>query len=124
MASAMEILAGVFAAVILIKVLVNLISPKLSRKRAEKIMKNEALVIGLYVVLVLITGYIVVSALGIVAAFAAVTFGASLVGLSLIVYPKQVLKLTRAIMKDKKRMIFPLIVWAVLTIWTLYALFA
>ena len=91
MVSAMEILAGAFAVVVILKALLNLIDPKGSVKKATKILQNEILAIGIYVVLVILTGYIVISALGIVTAFAAVTFGASLVGLSMIVYLKQLL---------------------------------
>jgi hypothetical protein len=119
-----EILALVTAVGLLVKAIVNLAKPKLAIKRAEKILKNEALAIGLYIALAIITGYIVISALGIVIAFAAALFGASLVGLTLIMYPQEVLKLTRKILKDRNRMIFPMIVWVVLALWTLYELYA
>ena len=118
-----EIVALIAAVGLLVKVIVNLAKPKLAVKRAEKILKNEPLAIGLYVALAVITGYIVISALGIAVAFAAALFGASLVGLTLIMYPDKVLTLTRAMFKDKKRMIFPMIIWIILSVWTLYALY-
>ncbi len=119
-----EILALIAAVLLLIKVIVNLVKPKLAIKKAEKILKNEALAIGLYIALAVIVGYVIISALGIVTAFAAALFGASLVGLTLIMYPQEVLKLARKILKDRKRMIFPMIVWVVLALWTLYELYA
>ena len=119
-----EIVALVAAVLLLIKAVVNLIKPKLAIKKAEKILKNEALAIGLYIALAVNVGYVVISALGIVTAFAAALFGASLVGLTLIMYPQEVLKLTRKILKDRNRMIFPMIVWVVLALWTLYELYA
>jgi hypothetical protein len=124
MTGAVEILAGALAIGILLKTLVNLINPKWGMKRAKMIMKNQALLIGIYIVFAAAAGYIVISAIGIVNTFAAVVFGASLIGLSFMMYPKEALKLTTAMRKDRKKMILALIVWLVLAIWTLYALFA
>ena len=118
-----EIVALIAAVLLIIKAIVNLAKPKLAIKRAEKILQNEALAIGLYIALAVITGYIVITAIGIVNAFVAVLFGASIVGLTLIMYPQEVLKLTRKMLKDRNRMIFPMIVWVVLALWTLYALY-
>jgi hypothetical protein len=118
-----EIVALIAAVLLLIKAIVNLAKPKLAIKRAEKILKNEALAIGLYIALAVITGYVVITAIGIVNAFVAVLFGASIVGLTLIMYPQEILKLTRKMLKDKKKMTFPMIVWVVLALWTLYALY-
>ncbi len=118
-----EILALAAAVLLLVKVIFNLAKPKTAIKKVEMIMKNENLAIGLYVALAVITGYIVIAAIGIVNAFAAALFGASLVGLTLMMYPDKVLTLTRAMFKDKNKMIFPMIVWAVLALWTLYVLY-
>lgn len=120
----MEILAVVLAVIILLRALVLIISPKKALKKAIYFFERPELAIGAYIVMLLITGYIVINALGIVNAFAAITFGISLIGLSLIVYPKPVMKLTKAILKDRKRFLLIMVIWVALAVWTLYTLFA
>jgi len=118
-----EIVALIAALIVLIKVIMNLLKPEFSSNKAKMILKNENLVKGLYAALAVITGYIVISAMGIVNAFAAVLFGASLVGLTLMMYPREVLKMTKAMFKDKNKMMLPMIVWAVLALWTIYKIY-
>jgi len=118
-----EILALAAAVLALVKIGVNLINPKWSRKKAEMAMKNQALMMGLYIIFVAVLGYVVISAIGITNAFAAALFGASLFGLSIMVYPKQMLKLAKLMRKDRKKMILSWIIWVALAVWTLYSLY-
>jgi len=118
-----EILALAAAVLALVKIGVNLINPTCSRKKIEKAMKNETLMIGLYIAFVAVLGYVVISALGIVNAFVAALFGASLLGLSIMVYPKQMLNLAKLMRKDRKKMALSWIIWIVLAVWTLYVLY-
>ena len=118
-----EILALVFAVIILLKALVLIVSPKKSLKKSMYFFERPALAIGAYVVMLLVTGYIVINALGIVITFAAMTFGISLIGLSLVMYPKPVMKLSKTMLKDRKRLLLVLVIWIVLAVWTLYTLF-
>jgi hypothetical protein len=118
-----EIVALVAAVIVLIKVVMNLVKPAMSLKKAKNIMKNENLVKCLYAALVVITGYVAISEIGIVNAFAAVLFGASLVGLTLVMYPNAVLKMMKSMFRDKNKMILPMLVWAALAIWTIYTLY-
>ncbi|MBW2982235.1 hypothetical protein KY343_05120 [Candidatus Woesearchaeota archaeon] len=118
-----EILALVFAVLIVVKMLVNLINPKWSMKNATKVMKNENLAIAAYVLFAVVTGFIVIKALGIVNTLAAVVFGASLIGLSLVTDAKTMISLKKAVLKDKKKIILTLIVWAALALWALFALY-
>jgi hypothetical protein len=119
-----EILALIFAVIVIIKAVMLFVSPKSSLRKAKYFFERPALVIGIYIVLLAVTGYIVIPIIGIVNTFAATAFGVSLIALNLAVYPKQAMKLTKIILKNRKKMILPLIIWTALAVWVLYALFA
>ena len=119
-----EILAVIFAVVILVRAVAILVKPKKFIKLAVKVMENKPLVIGISVVTAVIIGYFAITALGVVNVFVASMLGIALVGFTLMMYPKLMVKITRAVLKDRKKLILPLIVWVAFAVWVLYTLFA
>ena len=118
-----EIIAVISAILILLKTLMFLINPKKALKIREDILNKTVLLTGMYAVLLIVVGYFVITEISIVNTFAGLIFGILLMGLSLVIYPKAMINLVKAIAKDRKKLILPMIVWVVLSIWVLYAVF-
>jgi len=118
-----EILSVIFAILILIRALLLLVSPKIALKRAEFFLNKPALLMVIYIIFIVVIGYFVISALGIVNTFAALVLGASLIGLILVIDPKAAMKFSKAMVKNRKKLLSVMVIWVVLAIWVLYAVF-
>ena len=120
-----KILAGVFAALILIKLAFLLISPGPWLGATQAFLGHYTLVMGIYLVLLVITGYFVFTRLDLIDVAVVMLFTGVLLGLSLIPYLAAVPKLPEAIVSVGFAKVWPAwIIWAAIAVAVLYRIFA
>ncbi len=96
-----EILATIFAVLVLLKILIRLTNPMLSVKIAEAILKESLLATFIYLILAVAAGYYIFSAFSIVEVSAIFLFASLLIGLTFAPYSKQMIKLAKEILANK-----------------------
>jgi hypothetical protein len=120
-----KILAGIFAALILIKLAFLLTCPSQWLGATQAFLGHYPLMIGIYLVLLVITGYLVFTSLDLIDVAVVMLFTSILLGLSLIPYLASVPKLTEAIVSVGLAKAWPAsIVWAAVAVAVLYRIFA
>lgn len=126
MMTPIETLATIFAILVLFKLLIIVVSPKLRVTIAESILgKNAAILTVTLLILTAIIGYYVLSSLTIVEVAAVMMLMSGLMALFFIQYKKIMLQLLRESLSQdfliKNWM--SLLIWGLLAIWALYAVF-
>ena len=120
-----KILAVIFAAVILIKLAFLLISPSLWLGATQAFLGHYGAIIGIYLVLLVITGYFVFTRLDLIDVAVVMLFTSILIGLSLIPYLSSVPQLPEAIVRVGFAKVWPAwILWAAIAVAVLYRIFA
>lgn len=117
----------IFSVLVLIKILFVLFKPAGWMNVSKKIYSSPAVLALIELILAAIVFYYLLMELTIVQIMAGVVLGALLTGLSFAAYGKEVMALGTKIMKDKdmwKKAWLPVVIWLVLAVWALYALFA
>jgi hypothetical protein len=122
-----EILAVIFAALVLVKLLFIAVDPKIWMKGVESILNNYVFTTVVYVLLALITGYIIFKSLNIVQVAAVMLFTSLIIGLTMIPYSKEFLALGKELASTRsqifRRAWLAIVIWAGIAVWTLYAVF-
>ena len=119
-----ETLAAVFAVLVLLKLLIIIVSPRLRLAIAESILsKNAAVLTMMLLALTAIIGYYVLSSLTIVEVAAVMMLMSGLMALFFIQYKKIMLQLLRESLSPDFLMKnwLSLLIWGLLAIWVLYA---
>ena len=123
-----EILATIFAILVLVKLLIVAVNPKLWMKGVESIVSNYAFTTIVYVLLTVIIGYIIFKSLSIVQVAAVMLFTSVLIGLTMVPYLDKLLALGKEIVGTRSEMFrrgwLAIVIWAGIAVWTLYAVFA
>ena len=118
-----EILALIFSIIVLLKFLTLLICPKMFDKMAKKVPKNAGSLSFLIYGFIILVGYFVLTNIDVVTVLASLLFGHMLMGIILLQYPEVYNKLARMMLKDKRKLILPFIIYVVLSLWALGVLF-
>ncbi|MGO8762056.1 MAG: hypothetical protein ACLP2P_15240 [Desulfobaccales bacterium] len=120
-----KILAGVFAALVLIKLAFLLISPGQWLGATQAFLGHYAVVVGVYLVLLVITGYFVFTSLDLIDVAVVMLFTGVLLGLSLIPYLAAMPKLPEIIVSVGLAKVWPAwAIWAAIAVAVLYRVFA
>ena len=120
-----KILAGIFAALILIKLAFLLTSPSLWLGATQAFLGHYTLMIAIYLVLLVITGYVVFTRLDLIDVAVVMLFTSVLLGLSLLPYLASIPQLREAIVSVGLAKFWPgLIIWAAIAVAVLYRIFA
>ena len=120
-----KIIAVVFAAVILIKLGFLLISPLMWLGATQGFLGHYGAIIGVYLVLLVITGYYVFTSLDLIDVAVVMLFTSILLGLSLIPYLASMPQLPEAIVKVGFAKVWPAwILWAAIAVAVLYRVLA
>jgi len=120
-----KILAVIFAAVILLKLAFLLISPSLWQGATQAFLGHYGAMIGIYLMLLIITGYFVFTSLDLIDVAVVMLFTSLLLGLSLIPYLALVPQLPEAIVSVGFAKVWPAwILWAAIAVAVLYRIFA
>ena len=119
-----KILAGIFAAAILIKLAFLLISPASWLGATQGFLGHYTAMMGFYMVLLVITGYFVFTSLDLLDVAVVMLFTSILLGLSLIPYVASVPQLPEAIVNVGLAKTWPAwILWAAIAVAVLYRIF-
>ncbi len=120
-----KILAGIFAALILIKLAFLLVSPDKWLGATQAFMGHYALTMGVYLVVLVITGYVVFTRLDLLDVAVVMLFTSILLGLSLIPYWSSLPQLPAAIAGVGLGTVWlASIIWAAVAVAVLYRIFA
>ena len=119
-----KILAVIFAALTLIKLTFLLISPGLWLGATQAFLGHYALMIAIYLVLLVVTGYFVFTRIDLIDVAVVMLFTAALLGLSLLPYLASIPQLREAIVSVGLAKFWPgLIIWVAIAVAVLYRVF-
>lgn len=119
-----EILATIFAVIIILKLVVVSINPNLWMKTAGAMLKSEALTTLIYLVLTVVIGYYVFADLTVVQVAAVILLTSTLIGIGLGPYSKLILKWGKEMVDvGVSKAWLSMLIWGLLAIWVLYAVF-
>ena len=122
---AKKILAVIFAALTLIKIAFLLIAPEHWLGATQAFLGHYTLMIAVYLVLLVITGYVVFTRIDLIDVAVVMLFTSALLGLSLLPYLASMPKLPEAIVSVGLGKTWPvLILWAAVAVAVLYRIFA
>ncbi len=120
-----KILAGVFAALILIKLAFLLVSPEQWLGLTQTFMGHYAVTMAVYLVLLVIAGYYIFTSLDLIDVAVVMLFTATLMGLSLIPYSGSMVKLGQDfVAMGLGKAWLALLIWAAIAVAVLYKIFA
>jgi len=120
-----KILAGIFAAAILIKLAFLLTNPSMWLGVTQAFLGHYAAIMGIYLVLLVITGYFIFTSLDLIDVAVVMLFTSILLGLSLIPFLASIPQLREAIVSVGLAKFWPgLIIWVVIAVAVLYRIFA
>ena len=122
--NAVEIIALIFAIVVLVKTtVIFLVNPKFMLGLAEKFLKQKVFMTVVLLIGLGVIGYLFLQTMSIVQIFVGIILGTSIFALMMIQYPKASKPLYRAMFKDKQKMWIAWVVWVILAVWVLIYLF-
>ena len=122
---AKKILAGMFAGIILLKLLVGLTNPQQWLGLTGAFLGHHTMVIGIYLVLIVITGYYIFSSLNLIDIAVVMFFTSLLVGLSLVPYSTVLLKVSEEIATSGfGKAWLALVLWGALAVAVLVKIFS
>lgn len=125
---AIEILAGIFAVVVLLKLVAVIGKPANWIKIAEAIAQKCAIATAVYLVLAVIVGYFVFTSLTAAQIGAVMLFTALLMGFSMAPYYKALVEAVKETMTTRdvvlRKYWLAFLIWAILAVWIICKLFA
>ncbi len=127
--TALEIIATIFALLVLIKLVVVLINPQLWMKKvAEPLLGNPRLATAVYAVLAIVVGYYVFANLNIVDVAAVMLFTALVMGVGMMPYSKELLKIAEEMSMTRSDLLrnawLSIVIWGVIALWVLTSVLA
>jgi len=118
---ALEIIATIFALLIVMKIVVVLVNPQLWMKKvAQPLLGNPRLASAVYGVLAIVVGYYVFTYLDIIDIAAVMAFTALVMGLGMLPYAKTLLKTAEEMLATPAKLLRT--VWLPIVIWVVIAL--
>ncbi len=125
--TALEVLATIFAVLILVKLLMIMVNPKAWLGLAEGMFKMRAEITALYAVLAVVIGYFVFTSLSVVQVAAVMLFTSILIALGMFQYSTAILEIMRRTPTTGPEIFrknwLTIIIWMTISIWTLYVVF-
>ncbi len=122
--TSIKILAAIFAVATLVKLAFIIARPRIWAQAADVIIKNYQRMTVIYLIGAAIVGYFVLTRINIIDVAAVMLFTALLIGLALAPYSESLLKLSDDVMKvGMGKTWLAVLIWGLLALWTLYAVF-
>lgn len=124
--TALEVIATIFAILVLVKIVVVVINPRLWIKNvAEPLLGNPPLATAIYAILAIVVGYFVFSRLPVTDVAAVMLFTALVTGIGLMPYARPVLKIAEEISATRSTLLrkawLPIVIWVGIAFWVLAA---
>lgn len=123
--SIIELLAVVFAVIVLAKIITISIKPRAWMDYvAEPIYKNAKTSIVVFLILALFSGYYLLQVVSVIEIGAVMLFTVFLTGIAFLPYSKMILKMGEEMLERGVKKDWPaMIIWIILAAWILYAVF-
>ena len=123
--NAVEIIALIFAVLVIVKLLVVSFSPKSWLALAKSLYKAPWVLFVVELILAAVVFYYLLIELTVVQIFAAVTLGALLTGMSFAIYGKETIAWGAKLLNSStlKKIWLPILIWLALAVWVLIELF-
>ena len=122
---AKKVLASIFAVVILLKLAIGLTCPGTWMRGVEWLLEHDILLMGIYLTLIVITGYYALSSIDIIDIAVVMFFTSLLVAISLVSYAATLLKLREEMLTVGVGKAWPAVVlWAAIGVAVLYRVFS
>jgi len=123
-----EILATIFAVLVLVKIAICAVNPKHWMRWARAALKESALAMVAYLILAAIVGYYVLTSMSIVQVAAVMLLTGILAALAFIPYSEALLKMgedivEKGVLYKSWKVGIIVSIWVALAIWVLYAVF-
>jgi len=123
-----EVLATIFAVLVLLKLFLSIFNPQLRVRIAESFLnKNPTVLTVIFLALAAVIGYYVFSSLTVVDVAAVMMLLSALMGIFFIQYPENMLELVRESLKSRKEFLrknwLSVLIWGFLAIWVIYSIF-
>lgn len=115
-----KIFAGIFAAIVLLKIIFLLIKPNLWIGAAEVVLEHNEWVVGCYLVLILITGYFVFSTLNLIDIAVVMLFTSLLTALAILPFAGALFKLREEISAGVGKSWLAVLIWGALAVVVLF----
>jgi len=119
-----KILAGVFAVIVLLKIILLLIKPNLWLGAAEVVLEHNDLIVLCYLALLAIAGYFIFSSLSVIDVAVVMLFTSLLTALSLLPYTATLFKLRAEMPLAVGKAWLPGLIWVGLAVAILYKIFS
>lgn len=122
---ALEVLAIIFAVMVLVKLAGLLVSPAWWMNTAGVILNYPRACTWAYAVLAAVVGYIVFTRMDVVEVVSAMLLTSLLMGVALAPYSETILKLGKGLAGEGFGRLWPVMaIWTVIAVWALYAVLA
>lgn len=127
--AALDVIATIFAILVLVKLVVVLINPRLWMEHVAKpLLGNPRLATTVYGVLAVVVGYYVLTRMYIVNVAAVMAFTALVMGVGMMPYSKTLLRMAEEMSATRADLLrnawLPIVIWGVIALWVLTAVFA
>ena len=127
--TALEVIATIFAILVLVKLSVVLTNPKLwIKKVAEPLLGNYVLATAIYTALGIVIGYFVFTRMNIVEIAAVMAFTGIVGALGILPYAEALMKTADEMAADRSKLLrnawLPIVIWGVIAIWVLSSVLA
>ena len=119
----MEIISLVISILVLVKLLLFIVKPKILSDVGTKMSKNNKVITWSILAAIVVVGYYVLSSLTVVQVLPAIMLGHMILALSLFQYPKMYNAFIKEVFKDTSKTWLVWLIWAGLSLWALYTLF-
>jgi hypothetical protein len=119
--TSIEVLATIFAVLVLVKLAFIRTNPKAWMKFAQPILRNSVVALSVYLVLAAVVGYFIFSSMTIVQVGAVMLFTSLLMGVGLAPYSQVILKVGQEMLTEGvEKAWLSMLIWTCISLWVLY----
>ena len=118
-----EILAIIFAVLVLVKLLFVLIKPGAWMSFVGFLYKNTIVITTVYVVLAVLVGLYIFASFNIVQVAAVAVFISLLMGIGFAPFSQKLIAMNNEVIEERGKAWLAMLIWAAIAIWTLWVVF-
>ena len=119
--TSIEVLATIFAVLVLVKMAFIRTNPKAWMNFAQPILRNSVVALLVYLVLAAVVGYFIFSSMTIVQVGAVMLFTSLLMGVGLAPYSQVILKVGQEMLTEGvEKAWLSMLIWTCISLWVLY----
>jgi hypothetical protein len=119
--TSIEVLATIFAVLVLVKLAFIRTNPKAWMNFAQPILRNSVVALSVYLVLAAVVGYFIFSSMTIVQVGAVMLFTSLLMGVGLAPYSQVILKVGQEMLTEGvEKAWLSMLIWTCISLWVLY----